>query len=196
MAPYAQAGILLINTLGGLYLLAIMLRLLFQLARADFYNPFSQAIVKITNPAVKFFRSFVPGYNGIDFSSLILALMVQILCTVLMALLATQQLLDIGVIISWSAIGLLSFTLNIYFWALLISIIASWIAPHSHNPAVMLARQLTEPIMSQCRKIIPPMGGLDLSPIFIFLGIQIIELIVLKPVAMAIHLSPALVIGI
>ncbi|MEY4641416.1 MAG: hypothetical protein RLZZ227_1410 [Pseudomonadota bacterium] len=169
---------LIITNLGGLYLLAVLLRFLLQAVRADFYNPVSQAIVKVTAPTLKPFRRIIPGYRGIDFASLILALVLNSVFTALLIMLNGYNLPGIGIIVAWSFVGLIQFMLNIYFYALIISIIASFVAPFSGNPMLLVVYQILEPLYSRVRRIIPPMGGFDLSPIFIFLGIQIIEIMV------------------
>jgi YggT family protein len=95
-------------------------------------------------------------------------------------------------VVSWSVIGLLSLVLNIYFWGMMISIIASFIAPHSAHPALVLIRQLTEPLMEPFRRLLPSMGGLDLSPIFVFLAIQVIRTMLIMPMGV----NPAVVLGL
>ncbi len=192
MGAMGNVGVLLVNTLGGLYLLAVMLRFLLQVARADFYNPFTQAIVKVTDPAVRFFRRLIPGYRGLDFASLVLALLVQCIATALLISLSGFGIPGAGLVVSWSVIGLLSLVLNIYFWGMMISIIASFIAPYSGHPALVLIRQLTEPLMEPFRRLLPSMGGLDLSPIFVFLAIQIIRTVLIMPMGV----NPAVVLGL
>ena len=192
MGAIGNVGVLLVNTLGGLYLLAIMLRFLLQVARADFYNPFTQAIVKVTDPAVRLFRRIIPGYRGLDFASLLLALLVQCIATTLLISLSGFGIPGAGLVVSWSVIGLLSLVLNIYFWGMMISIIASFIAPLSGHPALVLIRQLTEPLMEPFRRFLPSMGGLDLSPIFVFLAIQIIRNMLILPMGV----NPAVVLGL
>jgi YggT family protein len=182
MGAFGNVAYLLVNTLGGLYVLAVLLRFMLQVARADFYNPFTQAIVRVTDPAVRAFRRVIPGYRGLDFASLILALVAQCVCTFLLITTSGYALPGAGLIITWSVVGLLSFILNIYFWAMMISIIASFIAPYSGHPALVLVRQLTEPVMEPFRRLLPSMGGLDLSPIFVFLGLQIIRMLFVDPV--------------
>lgn len=168
---------LIIRTLGGLYLLAVLLRFLFQAVRADFYNPFSQAVVKVTNFPLKLFRRLIPGYRGLDFAALILALILEAVFAIILITLDGYPFsaIDLAALVGWSAIALVGFILNIYFYSLIISVIASWIAPYSGNPVLLLIHQLLEPIQSIFRRVIPPMGGLDLSPIFIFLAIQVLE---------------------
>lgn len=192
----SQVLILIINTLGGLYVLAVLLRFLLQACRADFYNPVSQSIVKFTSPLLKPLRRIIPGYANLDFASLILALLLNTIATILMILIAGFALPDIGSIVAWSFVGLLNFILNIYFFGLLISIIASWIAPYSGNPALLLVHQLLEPIMRRVHKVIPPMGGLDFSPIFVFLGIQVIEILLIQGLEQSLRLPAQFVIGI
>ncbi|MDG2090090.1 MAG: YggT family protein [Gammaproteobacteria bacterium] len=192
----SQVLILIINTLGGLYIFAVLIRFLLQATRADFYNPVSQSIVKFTSPLLNPLRKVVPGYKGFDFAALILAFSLNIIATALMIFIAGFDLPDLGTIVAWSFVGLVDFVLNIYFYGLLISIIASWIAPHSGNPVLLLIQQLLEPIMKKIHKMLPPMGGLDFSPIFVFLGIQAIEILLVQGLAQSLRLPPDFVIGI
>jgi len=193
----SQVLLLIINTLGGLYIIAVVLRFLLQAARADFYNPVSQSIVKLTSPLITPLRKMIPGYRGFDFASLILALLLNIVATGLM-LLVTGNLgvVDTGTIVAWSAVGLIAFILKIYKYGLLISIIASWIAPYSGNPVLLLIHQLLEPIMKKVHRVIPPMGGLDFSPIFVFLGIQVVETLLVQGIGGSLRLFPPVVIGV
>ncbi len=181
MGSLGSVGYLVVNTLGGLYILAILLRFMLQVARADFYNPFTQAIVKVTDPSVKLFRRFIPGYRGFDFASLVLALLAQCIATTLLIFFSGFAIPSVGLIVSWSSVGLLSFILNIYFWAMIISIVSSFIAPFSRHPGLVLVRQLTEPIMEPFRRLLPSMGGLDFSPIFVFLALQIMRVVLIDP---------------
>ena len=167
------------NTIAGLYLLFVVARFLLQLAKADFYNPLSQAVFKVTDPLVRVLRSFVPGYKGVDFSSLILAFIVQFLAISVTILLYGGDIPSVGFIITWSFIGVLNFIILFYYYALIASIIMSFVMMFSGNmnphPILLLVLQITEPIMAPFRRVIPPMGGLDFSPIFIFLIIGLIR---------------------
>lgn len=192
MDSLGSVGFLVVSTLGGMFVLAILLRFMLQVARADFYNPFTQAIVKVTDPGVRLFRRVIPGYKGLDFASLALALLVQCIATALLIVFSGFAIPSVGLVISWSSVGLLSFILNIYFWAMIISIVSSFIAPYSAHPGLALVRQLTEPIMEPFRRLLPSMGGLDLSPIFVFLSLQIIRAILIDPVG----INPRVVLGI
>lgn len=194
-----QAAVLIINSLGGLFVLAVLIRFLLQAARADFYNPVSQAIVKVTSPLLNPFRKVIPGYRGFDFAALVLALVISSLATTLMILASGFVMPPIASIVSWALVGLIAFVLNIYFYALLISVIASFIAPVSGHPILLLIYQLLDPYYKRVRNIIPPMGGLDLSPLFLFLAINVLEILVVNSLAASLKMSPIVakvVIGI
>ena len=167
------------NTIAGLYLLFVVARFLLQVAKADFYNPISQAVFKATDPMVRIFRSFIPGYRGIDFSSLILAFFVQFVAIPVTILLYGGSIPSVSFIITWSFIGVLNFIILFYYYALIASIVMSFAMMFSGNmnphPILLLVWQITEPIMAPFRRVIPPMGGLDFSPIFIFLIIGLIR---------------------
>ena len=179
MNVLGSSGALVFNVLGGLYLLAVLLRFLLQVAKADFYNPVSQAVVKITDPMVKILRRFIPGYKGIDFSTLLLALLIEAVAICVLIILYGGSIPGIGFIITWSFVGVTYFIVNIYYYAIIGSIIMSFVMMFSGSknphPLLRLIWQLTEPVMAPIRKIVPPMGGLDFSPIFIFIGIQLIR---------------------
>jgi YggT family protein len=174
-----SSAALIFNTLTGIYLLAILLRFLLQVARADFYNPMSQAVFRITDPMVRIFRSFIPGYKGIDFSSLILALVVEAMAICVLIILYGGSIPSVGFIVTWAFVGVLHFMIMVYYYAIIGSIIMSFVMMFSGNmsphPILRLVWQLTEPVMAPIRKIIPSMGGLDFSPIFIFISIGLIR---------------------
>ena len=179
MGQVGSALAQIFNTIAGLYLLFVVARFLLQLAKADFYNPISQAVFRATDPVVRVFRSFIPGYRGIDFSSLILAFIVQFIAISVTILLYGGAIPSVGFIITWSFIGVLNFIILFYYYALIASIVMSFVMMFSGNmnphPILLLVWQITEPIMAPFRRVIPPMGGLDFSPIFIFLIIGLIR---------------------
>lgn len=185
----------LVQTLLSLYLVAILLRFLLQLVRADFYNPISQFLVKVTNPLVVPLRRVLPGYGGIDTASLVLALLIQVLSIVSLLALYGVGLPGVLQLLVWAVLGLIGLLVNIYFFALLAMIILSWIAPGTGHPAVFLLYQITEPVMAPFRKLIPAAGGIDFSPILVFILINVIQ-IALRHVAGSVGLHSALVIGL
>ncbi|WP_223414018.1 MULTISPECIES: YggT family protein [unclassified Pseudomonas] len=169
-----DAAIFIIKTLGSLYLLIVLLRFILQLVRANFYNPLCQFIVKATQPLLKPLRRVIPSMFGLDMSSLVLALIVQIL---LIAVIVSLKgfMVDWVLLVPWALIALFSLFLNILFYAMIISVILSWVAPGSHNPGAELVAQITEPVLAPFRRIIPNLGGLDISPIFAFIVIQLLQ---------------------
>lgn len=195
MAALNEIIIYLVQTLVSLYLIAMLLRFILQLVRADFYNPISQFLVKATNPVVVPMRKLIPGVGGIDLATLVLALLLQVAAIAILLLINGIDLPNPLIIIGWAILGLAGLIVNIYFFALLAMIILSWVAQGSSHPAIYLLHQITEPVMAPFRKVLPPMGGLDLSPILLFVLINVIQ-IALRHVASAAGLHPALVIGI
>ena len=179
----------------SLYALAVLLRFLLQWVGADFYNPVSQFIVKVTTPALKPLRKFIPGYLGLDLAALVLTLLIQMLAIAAAALLVGFPLPNVFVLVLWGVIGVAAMLTNIYFFAILAMIIVSWVAPGSGHPAVFLLYRLTEPVMAPFRRILPPIGGLDLSPILVFVAISVLQ-IVLRHMAQSVGLHPALVPGL
>lgn len=178
MNTTATIGELLVNTIGSLVILVFILRFLLQLVRADFYNPISQFIVKASNPVLVPMRRIIPGYGGMDIASLVLAYAAQVLAIIMLYWVAGQFVLPWINIFVEAPFRLILLVLDIYFWGLIIIVVASWIAPNSYNPALILVSQIVEPVMRPVRRLIPNLGGLDLSPIFLFLGIQIAEVLV------------------
>jgi YggT family protein len=177
------AAVYILQTIGSLYLLIVLLRFILQLVRADFYNPLSQFIVRATHPLLIPLRKLIPSVAGLDLASLVLAILVQL---VLMAL--TLMLLGYGLenplqLLVWSIIGVTALFLKVFFFALIISVILSWVAQGSHNPTAMLINQICEPLLSPIRRILPSMGGLDLSPIVAFLLLNLIDMLVIRNLA-------------
>lgn len=196
MGQLSHAGIYLVQTLVSLYLLAVLLRFFLQLVRADFYNPVSQFVVKVTDPLLRPLRRVIPGFAGVDLAALLLALLVQGLAIALILSLAGAPLPNPLLILLWSLVGLLGLTIKIFFIALLLTIILSWVAPMSHHPLADLLLQLTEPVMAPVRRIIPPIGGLDLSPIFVFIGINLLEMLVVDSLVTLLAMPRGLVLGL
>jgi YggT family protein len=194
MQSLFQIATLIIQTVASLYLVFVVLRFLLQLARADFYNPFSQAIVKITNPLLMPLRKVVPGFFGVDFACIVLALVISFVAIELNLLIITGALQNPLIILIWAVLGLLKLITYIILGGLIISIIASFVAPHSSHPILLLVNQLMTPIRAPFSKVLPPMGGLDFSPILLILAINIVW-ILLDAGADQVFLNPNFVPG-
>ena len=185
----------LVQTVVGLYLLIMLMRFILQLALADFYNPISQFLVKATNPLVLPVRRVLPARGRFDAASLILAIVIQLLGIVVILRLYGLSLPSVSLLLAWSVVAVIGLLVKIYFFALLGMIILSWIAPGNSNPAAYLMYQITEPVMAPFRSVLPSMGGLDFSPILVFILINIIQ-IALRNFAGGLGLPSALVMGI
>ncbi len=197
MSPLANVGLLLINTIGSLALLVVLLRFLLQLVRADFYNPISQMVVKLTSPLLNPLRRVIPGFGGLDIASLLLAYGIQIVTMALILLVAGMgKDIPWANLLVWAPLGLFGLLLKIYFWGLIITVIASWIAPNSYNPALILINQILEPVVRPIRAKMPDLGGIDLSPIVVFLLIQVLEIIVIGPLAQMLAVPRGLMFGL
>ncbi len=175
-----QAALYVLQTLGSLYLMVVLLRFILQLVRADFYNPLSQFIVRATQPLLKPLRRIIPSVAGLDIASLVLALLVQLVLVALTMLLAYGTTGSPVQLLTWSLIGITALFINIFFYALIISVILSWVAQGSHNPAALLVNQLCEPLLMPFRRLLPSLGGLDLSPIFAFMAIKLVDMLVIN----------------
>ncbi|MCF6354024.1 MAG: YggT family protein [Candidatus Polarisedimenticolaceae bacterium] len=175
--------VFLIQTLFGLYILVVMLRFLLQWAKADFYNPLSQFIVKVTTPALRPLRRVIPGLGGLDFSAIVLMWLLKTLELMLVILIASGIFNPIGPML-WAIPQLVDLAINVFLFAILIQVIISWINPGTYNPIIGVINSLTDPIMRPARRIIPPISGLDLSPMLVILGLYLLKMLLLPPLLM------------
>ena len=193
---FTNAGVYLIQTFFGIYFILIMVRFLMQVARVDFYNPLCQGIVKVTDPAIKPLRRILPTVRGVDFATLTVAFIVQLIAVVLVMLIVGGYPF-LPEYIAWVFLGMFSFIFDIYFFALLVMVISSWIAPYSNHPALSLINQLTEPLCKPARKLLPPMGGIDFSIILVFVFISLIDnFLVIQPMAKMLGVPGGLILGL
>ncbi len=172
----------LIQTLFGMYLVAIMLRVLLQLTRADFYNPVSQFLVKVTNPPLIPLRRIIPGFMGIDFAAIVLMIVIKAVEIFLIVLIKGISINISGLVIL-SIAELLRLLINVYFFTILIQVVISWVNPGTYNPVVSLLYSINEPLLSRARRLIPPISGFDLSPIIVIILLQLISILLIQPIA-------------
>ena len=175
---FSVLGVFLVDTLVSLYVFALMLRFLLQWAEADFYNPISQFLVKLTHPPLRYLRRFIPSVRRIDTASLVLMLALQMLGDYLVFTL--QQISASPGSLLVVALGqLLEILYNILFYSILISVVLSWVAPRGYNPAIKLLYDLTDPLLSFFRRYLPPMGGIDLSPLIALFALQFAKMAIM-----------------
>lgn len=192
MQTLAQIAIYILNTLGTLYISLVLVRFLAQLVRADYYNPISKALVKYTNPLLVPLRKIIPGFMGIDLAALLLAIALQVVLLQSILLIAGAGFFNPLILVIWALVALLKLLAGIYFWGVIVMMIASWVAQGSRNPALGLLQQILEPVMAPFRKILPPLGMLDLSPILFFMVLHIIRAFVLPAIAEATGMIPGI----
>ncbi|MGD8559532.1 MAG: YggT family protein [Gammaproteobacteria bacterium] len=172
----------LIQTLFGLYLIAVMLRVLLQITRADFYNPVSQFLVKVTNPPLIPLRRIIPGFMGIDLAAIVLMIIIKMVEIFLIVLIKGASVSVSGIVVL-SIAELLRLLINVYFFAILIQVVISWINPGAYNPALSLLYSINEPLLRRARRLIPPISGFDLSPIVVIILLQLISILFIQPIA-------------
>lgn len=172
----------LINALVGFYLIAIMLRVLLQVVRADFYNPICQFLVRITNPALKPLRRVVPGFMGIDMAGVVLLLIIQTLELMLLSWLTGPVLHFPGVLLL-AVTELVRLMIYIFIFAIVVMALLSWVNPDPRNPVVPLLWRLTNPIMAPARQLIPAFGGIDISPMLVIILLLFLVRLLLDPLS-------------
>lgn len=183
MSPYlVQAGVFLIEVLFGFYVLALLLRLLLQIVRADFYNPIAQLLVALTNPPLLPLRRVLPGLFGIDLASVVLLVALKFLELYLISWFRGFAFAAVGFALV-AAAELLRLAVFVYIVSILLRVLLSWVNPYGRhaNPVGDLLYSLTEPVLRPARRLIPAVGGLDLSPIAVFVVLQLALILLIQP---------------
>ncbi|MCB1768179.1 MAG: YggT family protein [Candidatus Competibacteraceae bacterium] len=153
-----------------------MLRFLLQCVRADFYNPLVQFLVRITNPPLLPLRRIVPGYRGLDLAAIVLAFLLQLVEVVLLNALSMQPI-GFGGLLVVAVLELIKLLINIYLWGVIIQAVLSWFNPDPYHPAARVLAQLTAPVLRPARRLLPPISGVDLSPMLVVIALIFISLL-------------------
>ncbi|MGH8493237.1 MAG: YggT family protein [Moraxellaceae bacterium] len=177
MNAISQVSTLILTTAFDIYIIILWLRFLLQLLHADFYNPLAQFVVKATAPFVDPLRRIIPGNRSWEPSVLVLILLFKMIELTLLGMLGGMGALAPLQLVVVTVVQLLLLAADFYFWTLIVSVVLSWVAPGSYSPAAALVQQITEPLLAPCRRLLPAMGGIDLSPIIAFLVIQIFKIL-------------------
>ncbi len=177
MNAISQVSTLILTTAFDIYIIILWLRFLLQLLHADYYNPIAQFVVQATAPFVNPLRRIIPGNRSWEPSVLVLILLFKMIELTLLGMLAGGGTMPPLQLVVVTVLQLLMLAADFYFWSLLISVVLSWVAPGSYSPAAVLVHQVTEPLLAPCRRLLPAMGGIDLSPIIAFLGIQVFKIL-------------------
>ena len=167
----------LVTTLFSLYILAVMLRFVLGAVRADFYNPVSQFLVRITNPLLKPMRKVIPSIGKYDTSALLLMLLLQVASLGLVFLLRGISVSVVTLL--FAAVGkLVLLVINVFLFAIIIQVILSWVSPGNYNPVTALLYSITSPVMRPIQRIVPPVSGIDLSPLVAIIGLQVLRMLI------------------
>ena len=189
-----SAGLMLVNSLINIYLFLLVLRFLLQASRADYYNPLSQSVVKITQPVVGLFQGFLgPVAGRFDLATLAAGFVLKVVSMIAIFMVIGVGMPPIAGLLIAGVAALANAILKIYFFAMIVMIILSWVAPNASHPGALLVMQLVEPIMAPVRKVIPPLGMIDLSPIVVFIAINLVDGLVVGSLIRAAGISGALV---
>lgn len=170
------ALIYLVSTIIDLYIAAIMLRLLLQWVRADFYNPLCQFLVKVTNPVLVPARRIVPSIGKLDTASVVVMLLLELIQLVIISQLS-QAGFELQFMLLFAIRKLVVALLMTYFVLVIARVIISWIGSQSRHPLIPLIYQLTEPVLKPFSKLIPPLGGVDLSPLLALIALRFLLLL-------------------
>ncbi len=191
----SDIAVTIASPLFSLALFLIAMRFLAQLCGVSPYNPISTGLRSITDPIVAPINRLVPAGRRLNIGAIIALIVCQVIYIALMlALISRFDAFNVLQSLIWSTLGAAGLLINIVFYSVLAMIIVSFIAPQSNHPAVEFVWQLTEPVMAPLRNFIPSMGGLDFSPIVLFIGINVIR-VSLGHMAVAVGM-PAFIIGI
>lgn len=191
----SDIAVTIASPLFSLALFLIAMRFLAQLCGVSPYNPISIGLRSITDPIVAPINRLVPAGKRLNIGAVIALIVCQVIYTaVMLALISRFDAFNVLQSLIWSTLGAAGLLINIVFYSVLAMIVVSFIAPQSNHPAVEFVWQLTEPVMAPLRNFIPSMGGLDFSPIVLFIGINVIR-VSLGHMAVAVGM-PAFIIGI
>lgn len=176
MTNSGNAFAYLVGTVLDLLITAVMLRVLLQAVRADWYNPISQFLVKVTDPVLQPLRRIVPPVRRVDTAAILLMLLLEFASVWIVSRLGSNPLAPSGVLL-FSITKLMATLLTLYFVLIIVAVLLSWLAPGSRHPVVPLVHQLTRPVLRPIRRLIPPIAGVDLSPLIALIAIRFLMLL-------------------
>ena len=168
----------IVESLFGLYQVLLLLRLLMQLGRADFRNPIGRGIVQITDPVVRPLRRLFPPAGKVDTASVLALLLVAVAKALILQMLLGVGLAAPVIVVRWVLVDLARLVLKTYLFSIILNAILSFVAPGNYSPAQSILASICEPVLRPFRRIIPPIAGFDLSPLWAVIIIQALLLVV------------------
>lgn len=189
VSPIISALVFLISTLFGVYITLVMFRFLIYWLRMDYFrnDPILQMLNSVTNPPLQLlYRLGIPAWRNIDFATLLLMLLLKLIEISLTSLLLRGKLLSLLGSILLAVAALFSLLVNIFFYAIIIQVIISWIIiafgqPIRHNALIVFLDYLTEPLLKPARRLVPPVSGVDFSPIVVLIILQLLIILLVEP---------------
>jgi len=180
LSPFITALVFLINTVFGIYILLLMLRFLFQWMRLPFRShPILPVLFRLTNLPLQFLYNFIPSWQNIDIAAIVLMLLLKMLELALVHIwLYGQSMSPIGLVLL-SIANLLSLIIYIFIFAIAIQAILTWVARDNYNPLSDLLFHLNEPLLRPVRRLIPPLQGIDFSPLVAIIALQLADILVI-----------------
>ncbi len=172
-----SAVVFILRTLFDLYILTFALRLLLQWAAVDKRNPLVQFILRVTNPLVIPLRRLLPSIGRIDTATVVVLVGLQVLATALVVRIGCIGEPEVLPVVSLALLNLVRVALGIFTWSIIIYVVLSWVSPGGYNPGAALVAAIVEPVLAPFRRLIPAIGGLDLSPLFALIAIQAISML-------------------
>lgn len=177
---FGNAGVFLVETVFGLYITVLMLRILLQLVRANFFNPICQFIVKVSNPVLVPMRQVLPNWGNLDVPATVFMIFLKCVeLTIVLSIVGSH--LSAFAIVALALVKLIDFVILILLVVIFIKILISWIAPYSDNSITPLLYQLSAPLLEPARRAVPPISGLDLSPLIVLIGLQLSRFLLVAP---------------
>ncbi len=179
MHAIVNALVFLINTIADLYVFILIARIILVWVHADYYNPMTKFIAKLTDPAVLPIKRFIPSFKDVELASVVLIFAVQIVKFFLIGIIA-YSLPNVFGLVLLALAETLKLTINVFFYAILLQVILSWF-PYSHQEVYNLLAIITAPIMRPIRRYVHPVQGFDISPIPALIGLQLIVILCVDP---------------
>lgn len=179
--PLNNAGVFLVQTICDLFLFIVMLRLLMQMVRVNFYNPMCQFVVKATNPILLPLQRVIPRFANVDLATVLVLLLTNLFKFSALILLNNIDFPPFLHVLTWAISDITLLAFNIFFYSIIIRMLLSWINPTRHNPTAEILHSITEPLLSPIRKKIPVIAGLDMSPFIVLILLQLVKILFISP---------------
>jgi len=172
--------VFLVDTIVGAYIFILILRLLLQYTAADSRNPISAFIIKVTQPPLKLLKPLFPTVKGVNLAAIVLIIALRMFIGFVISFSVGD--FNIWAVFIWSLAELVDSLLNVFLFSVFATVIISWLNPGSYHPAVSLVYKITEPVMRPVQRLIPPIGGIDLTPMVALIGLQVLKMLLIPPI--------------